>query len=148
MKINRKSVSVFTLILSFQLPFLVNGQVSDTHKELADELATHLNEVRSKDFSQRNVMDSKLRELANRKIPESAEEKKELSRAWELAARIVRKTHGTTPYVAEALMLASELDPENEQLASNALFEAVRQEKIKVRIEEAQRRRDARANQR
>ena len=79
-----------------------------------------------------------LEDLGARELPTDASERLELSRAWRNAAILVRATEGTTPFLARALKVASELDPSDLALARNAAYEAVRQEKINARIEQAQ----------
>jgi len=84
-----------------------------------------------------------LEALSARQLPTDATARLELSEAWKVAAKLVRETEGTTPFLAEALRLASELDPGDSDIAKAAAFEAVRQEKINARIDEANRIREA-----
>jgi len=113
-----------------------NSRSHLTHGQLADEVK-YLLERSSPGMNLRSERQILLEDLGARELPADANERLELSRAWRNAATLVRETEGTTPFLARALKIASELDPSDLALARNAAYEAVRQEKINARIEQA-----------
>jgi len=126
---------------------IANSRSDLTHTELADELEILVEDSRSSKHYGKAARQISLEDLAARELPIDLAERKELARAWKSAARLVLETEGHTPFLAEALRLASELDPDDINVARTAAFEAVRQEKVNARIDEAQRLADLKGGQ-
>ena len=139
-----KWINLTTLAIAMSFS-LLNGQEKGidnsksqlSHGQLADTFESHLEQVRNKDFGNKESIKSSLEELRKRATPIEGYAKLDLARAWETAAKVLRETEGTTPSYAEALRVASELNPDDLQLARNANFEAIRQANVQVRIDEA-----------
>lgn len=105
--------------------------------EVADLLESRLFDARSRLSGAGEDLPALLTELSARGVPAARAERAQLARAWKAAAFLLLETEGHTPQSAEAIEIASALDPDDAAVAREANLQRRRQEIVRERLEHA-----------